>query len=51
MTDPHTPTDTADPLPPEEDDEVETGARMDPHDDEPQDDPLPEGIGDDEADE
>lgn len=49
-----TPTDTNDPLPPEEvnidplDQGVETGAHMDPHGDEPQDDPLPEGIGDDE---
>lgn len=53
MTDPTTPTeapDVATPAPEEPDDTagVGTGARMDPHGEEPQDDPLPEGIGDEE---
>lgn len=51
MTDPVTPTDTEDPIPPEEDGEVEQGARMDPHGYEPEDDALPEGITDGEDDE
>lgn len=53
MTDFVTPTDASDAdIPaPEELEEVEQGARMDPHGDEPQDDPLPEGIGEEEGDE
>jgi hypothetical protein len=51
FTDPVTPTDANDPVPPDEDEPVEQGAKMDPHGDEPESDPLPEGIDDDDGDE
>lgn len=48
--DPLTDVTREDPVPPDEDGfEVEQGAHIDPHGQEPQDDPLPEGLEDDES--
>lgn len=50
FTDPVTPTEQPDEqVPADEDAEVGTGAKMDPHGEEPEDDPLPGGLEDDEA--